>query len=353
MKDLGALRLALVYAGCFLGAGYVSGQELWQFFGVYGKNGYGGLLLAMALLGFFGILMLLTARRMGDDDMDHVVIPWRAPWLHTALGVLACVFFFGVDAIMNAGVGAMAEQLFSVSHALASAVFSLAVLAIALLGLRGLASAFSVSVPLLVICTVLFGILSVKESGFTVNTASVFLDHAGLLGSWFVGALVYASYNIFGALGIVIPFAGHVKNRRTVFIGIGLGTILLALIAISVLLSLHAMPAASEAELPMLYCAQQQGNGFAYVYALLLLLAMFGTSLSCLVGMVEYLELKRPRFQKRHGIFVAVLLALAYLAGLFGFGDLIGVIYPVFGYAGAVFLLCLLIQWRRQKTKDA
>ena len=353
MKDLGAVRLALVYAGCFLGAGYVSGQELWQFFGVYGKYGYAGLLLAMALLGFFGVLMLLTARKMGDDDMDHVVIPWQIPWLHSALGVLECVFFFGVIAIMNAGVGAMAEQLFLIPHALTSAVFCALVLLIALLGLRGLASAFSVSVPLLVICTVLFGIIAVKENGFVLAAAPVIAESKSLLGCWLVGAVVYASYNIFGAFGIVIPFAGHVRGKRTVYAGIGLGTVLLALIAMSVLLSLHALPAAAEAELPMLYCAERQGSSLAYGYAFLLLLAMFGTSLSCLVGMVEYLELKRPRLKTRHGVFVAVLLFLAYLAGLFGFGDLIGVIYPVFGYAGAAFLLCLLVQGIRQRKASA
>ena len=36
-----ALRLGFTYAGCFLGAGYVSGQELWQFFGRFGENGLG------------------------------------------------------------------------------------------------------------------------------------------------------------------------------------------------------------------------------------------------------------------------------------------------------------------------
>ena len=34
MKRISLLRLGVVFAGCFLGAGYVSGQELWQFFGV-------------------------------------------------------------------------------------------------------------------------------------------------------------------------------------------------------------------------------------------------------------------------------------------------------------------------------
>ena len=50
-QKIGTLRLALTFAGCFLGAGYVSGQELWQYFGAFGARGLLGLVLAVALLG--------------------------------------------------------------------------------------------------------------------------------------------------------------------------------------------------------------------------------------------------------------------------------------------------------------
>ena len=46
MKEMGPVRLAFTYIGCFLGAGFVSGQELWQFFGAFGVWGYVGFLLA-------------------------------------------------------------------------------------------------------------------------------------------------------------------------------------------------------------------------------------------------------------------------------------------------------------------
>jgi len=36
MKQLSAAQLALSYTGVFLGAGFVSGQELWQFFSCFG-----------------------------------------------------------------------------------------------------------------------------------------------------------------------------------------------------------------------------------------------------------------------------------------------------------------------------
>ena len=41
-KKLGIMQMALTFAGNFLGAGYVSGRELWQYFGVFGKKGLGG-----------------------------------------------------------------------------------------------------------------------------------------------------------------------------------------------------------------------------------------------------------------------------------------------------------------------
>ena len=49
-----ALRLGFTFAGCYLGAGYVSGQELWQFFGCFGWQGIAGLPPAVAL-SFFSL----------------------------------------------------------------------------------------------------------------------------------------------------------------------------------------------------------------------------------------------------------------------------------------------------------
>ena len=56
-QKIGTLRLALTFAGCFLGAGYVSGQELWQYFGAFGARGLLGLVLAGALLGVGSALL--------------------------------------------------------------------------------------------------------------------------------------------------------------------------------------------------------------------------------------------------------------------------------------------------------
>ena len=146
MKKLNVFRLGLLFAGCFLGAGYVSGQELRQYFVVYGAKGYLGLLAAVAILYIFGVLCLRMAQRTGLTGADELVVPWRAPWLHALVMVLESLFLFALVTIMCAGVGALLEQIFAIPHWLGSLLFAALVLACALAGLQSVVSAFSVSV---------------------------------------------------------------------------------------------------------------------------------------------------------------------------------------------------------------
>lgn len=64
-KKWNAGSIGLTFAGSFLGAGYVSGQELWQFFGSFGGGGLLGVLAAMVLLAVFGLALMYIISRTG------------------------------------------------------------------------------------------------------------------------------------------------------------------------------------------------------------------------------------------------------------------------------------------------
>lgn len=49
MKQFSAFQLALTFVGVFLGAGFVSGQEIWQFFACFGPFGFLGFAVAISL----------------------------------------------------------------------------------------------------------------------------------------------------------------------------------------------------------------------------------------------------------------------------------------------------------------
>ena len=353
MKKLSTLRLAAVFAGCFLGAGYVSGQELWQYFGAFGTRGFVGLCVSAALLYLMGVLLLRLAQRTGVIDAERLAVPWDFRVLRAAFSVLELLMLFAVVSIMCAGAGALAEQLFSLPHAAVSAVFALAVLACALTGLQGIVTVFSFSVPCLVLSAVGIGAVFVLRGGMPELSAAA---ENPMLGGWFLSALNYASYNMFGAVAILAPF-GHLAGKRsTVTGGLALGCAGLLLIAVSVLLSAASVPGAAEAELPMLFAAQSLSPWLGSFYALLMLFAMFGTSLSCEVSIVNWMAAESAAIQRHRTFFTFTVSAAAFAAGLFGFGRLIGVLYPVFGYAGAAFLVTMAwhsvsVSLKKRKTE--
>ena len=109
------------------------------------------------------------------------------------------------------------------------------------------------------------------------------------------------------------------------------------------MLSLQTWGGAQTAELPMLSAAAQLGIVPMYLYALLLFAGMFGSALSNAVAFVGYCCAKFPPVWQRKTAFTVLTILLAYLASLFGFSDLIGTVYPVFGYASAAFLAFMLL----------
>ena len=72
MKRLSVMRLALGYAGMFFGAGFVSGQEIRQFFVVYGTAGLFGLVLSALLFFAVGVLFFETARQSPEQTVTLV-----------------------------------------------------------------------------------------------------------------------------------------------------------------------------------------------------------------------------------------------------------------------------------------
>ena len=147
-RKIGGARLALTFAGCFLGAGYVSGQELWQYFGAFGGMGLPGLAAALALLGGVSLVLLRLSARTGIETMDALLIRADIPWLRTAVGALAALLLFGVVCIMTAGIGALLEQMLGVPAWLGCAGAVALIAVCAWFGLGGMMAVFTVAVPL-------------------------------------------------------------------------------------------------------------------------------------------------------------------------------------------------------------
>lgn len=346
MKEIKTFPLALAFAGSFLGAGFVSGQELWQFFGAFGVMGYIGLLLACALLVAIGIVLMRVLQMTGLTDCEQIMIPWEKPFLRKASGIFMNAFLLGVVVIMTAGVGATVEQLMGIPSALASAVFAALLGIVALAGVQGMMKVFSALVPTIVVATILFAVISWFRFGTDgILTLQPQAQSNPLMPNWFLAALTYVAYNLLGAIGILSPLGSFVQKKKTVWFGISLGGLLLVIVAGCVLTSLTGYKTATEAQMPMVALASQLKPVLGLVYGVLLLFGMFSNGLATLVAFMEYVNQRSKRMNAHRKISMALLMIVVWASSLAGFGNLVGTVFPIFGYIGIVLIVCIIIHF--------
>ena len=349
MNTFSARKLAITYVGVFLGAGFVSGQELWQFFACFGPAGFAGFLFSSAIFFIINYILLDLVRATGDQRLSHLLTRGNHTWIKTLVDILQYLFLFGIVVIMIAGAASLIRQFVPLPVPVAGAAFSLLVLLVSLLGLQGLVATFSLLVPVTTALAVILGLAVSFAGGFRFSPAAGSVSP--LLPAWWVGSLTYAAYNLFGTVGILIPFAPLLPDRNTLRRGLGWGTGLLALLAGGILSALMVRPDAGSADLPMAILAGQLHPALGVAYGLLMGLGMFAAALGSLVALINQMMLRWPALGSQKTTVLSSLIIAAFLLSLMGFVGLIGVVYPLFGYVSIPFFFRLLLNWRQARSK--
>lgn len=347
MKKITISSLAISYVGFFLGAGFVSGQELWQFFACFGIWGFLGFLLSAGLFFLVDYSALRLAQRLGTADVGVLILPKGSPFFRGCISFLQCLLLFCVLVIMIAGASALLSGATGLSPALCGALFVLVVLPVAMMELKGLVAAFSVMVPITAVIAVLLGLVVLAQQDFQLAPAVG--SSSALIPNWWVSGITYAAYNLFGSIGVLVPFAALVQDRRTIRGGLGLGTGILLLLTFSMLSAMVASPACGTSELPIAELAMQLHPVLGFVYQLLMGFGMFSTALAALFALVTQVSFHVSAAQTHKRLVLPPLLLLAYVLSLLGFSGLIGVVYPIFGYIGIPFLVLLVVHYFRKR----
>jgi uncharacterized membrane protein YkvI len=359
MKKISLAAYCFSFIGSFLGAGYISGQELYQFFARFGINGIYGIMLAITFLGVTGIVMAKYVRETQNDKIDTVIAGGNAIFGRTVAAV-EMVMYFGTYIVMAAGAGALFEKLSGIgrSYIGGSFIFCAVIACIAIKGIDGLVKVFSYIVPLLAVMTVATAVLN---AFFYAPSDVVFVSNESknaLFSSWVLGAFLFSSYNLFCGIGVLCPVSKMAKKDSHTVWGIVIGCVVLLIIALCVLYCMAVNPASMSAELPMLEAAQRISVPFMYVYASLLFIAMSGASLSCLVPVLVYFSDHFSLIKKHNALSAFSFSFIAFVISCFGFSNLVATVFSAFGYVSIVIVAVIyanfikLMHKKRKMQRD-
>lgn len=340
-KGFGGFGIAMTYVGTVIGAGFASGQELFQFFGAFGKYGAIGTVIAGALFSFLGVICMLTARNLKTSDYEKVVSPNNAI-VKAAFNIIITFFSFGVMVIMFAGAGSLFANLTGLSPTIGAAIMIIITVVVVLISSEAAINSFSVIVPLMVVIGVIVAIIAFMHGTDDFVSAPLHIERAAS-GNWLLSAMLYVSFNTICAICVLPPLGYAAKSRKHAKIGGILGGMTLGVLALFIALGIITNQTEMLTnDMPMYAVAVSLNKYLGWAYAFMLLGAIFTTAAGLLFGLVERLEsYDNLPLVKNRRLVVLVISVLGLLGSLVGFTTLVGTVYPATGYIGFLIIATL------------
>jgi len=342
-------KIAGAFVGVIVGAGFASGRELMQFFGSFGWPGVLGIPVAGALFVFFAMTLATLGKQYASASHKPVIYAICGRWLGLFVDVLIAFLMFAVAVVMLAGGGAILEQMAGIPALWGNIATLVLTIGIVCLDLRRVIGFIGSVTPLLLVVTLIVAVMSLtnRDMDWAALEVTIVQEQQQAASHWFVAALLYVSYNLIAGAPFLIIMAGQSANRRTaVWGGIAGGLLLTALMLLIVLGMFSQVDKLSGVAMPTLLLASQ----LSPVLGALMAVTVFGMILNTAVGMVYAFcaRILTPQTPQFRWAAVAVTV-LAFLCSLVGFMQLIGFVYPAFGWLGFVLMACTAAAFVRCK----
>lgn len=345
-RKLSFFGVAVMYVGVIMGAGFASGRECFQFFGIFGNAGYKGILLTS--IGFMLVALMLNYIALSKQSLqlDEIVSPVDNKLISNIIGWTLGIIYYSMLIAMSSAGGSLLKQAFGLPNYIGGFIITALTLATVLGDFNRVAKIFKKFVPILfVICLSTISLLiflspaAPKGENFSPSEMAP---------TWQISSLLFLSYNSLGMITMAGSSAVNAKSRKEAFIGSIIGIGLLCFLTLSLLAVLLKGPGfSSSLELPMVGWASLINPKFGYLYSLVLFGAIYQTSSSTYYGFSTCLKDSKS---KKYYLCIGAL--LGFVAGLTDFKRIVAILYPAQGYIGFLILILIIINFIKEMRKN-
>ena len=346
-SSLSVFKIASVYIGTVVGAGFASGQEVLQFFSAYGWGGIWGVLIASFLFFFIGYSILLLAKNLKAHSHVDIVRYTNGKWVGSAIDLIITIFLFGALAVMIAGAGAIVEQQFHIATVWGTIMMAVVSLITVMTGTKGVINAISYVVPFLILSVLFISIYNIIQNPITERELGLASEMGGATPNWLLSAVNYASYNLVIAIAVLTPMGAETKDKKKLFwgallgaVGLGGGMLAIYFCILTNITEVYTM------EVPMIEIAASISEIVKILFAVVLFAEVYTTAVGNLYGFVQRVS-GRPRYR---AYLILGTTVLAFLIGQLGFSNMVKYLYPAVGYGGILFFAGVIYTWIRKRN---
>lgn len=347
MKKLNCIEITSLYIGVIMGAGFASGRECWQFFGVFGQNGYYGAVFITICFVALACMLTYIAKSKNTSNLGRLVSPFENRYIDNVIGWTIGIIYYTLIIAMTAAGGSLLNQQFGISKVFGGLVIAVLCIITVLGDFERLSGVFRLLVPILFVIVVVTILLTIHMD-FGQSGAVSGYRPGRMSPNWPVSALVFMAYNSLGLITMAGSCSLNAKDTKNAYTGAVLGALCLGGLTILLLRALLTdMAFTSSLDLPMLGFSARISPVLNIIYAIVLYGAVYSTGASTYYGFST--RIKDGKIKK---YIIVAGAAAGFLLGLTGFKKLVEFLYPVQGYIGMLFIFLIIINFFRELKSE-
>lgn len=322
------LTIALIYCGTVFGAGFASGQEIFQFFSRWGIWGIFCSVLIGILFSVFGYIICFFAKKFQFQNAGAYFSYLFPKRLARTVSFICTSFLVVTFSIMISGCGTLLYEQCGVRPVIGGTASLLLCYWIMKNRVGGLAKLNAVLTPMMFLgVTVLCIMCLTSEGSLAYRTLSQGSAKAVLSGA------LYLSYNIVSAASVLVPCALVAKTPKRAGAGGVLGGILVAVPLVLLSVLLVVFPETQTDALPFFALVGIKYPALRFFCAVILFSAMLTTAASAGVSVLSGAQAKHTG---KRAFFLCL---FALFASLLPFSALVATMYTLFGLCGFVLVI--------------
>nr|WP_245336035.1 hypothetical protein [Staphylococcus sp. GDY8P85P] len=334
--------VAFAFVGVVVGAGFATGQEIFQFFTSHGSYSIAGIIVTGLIITLAGVFVLNTGFTIQSHNHSESIQYYLHPMIARIFDIILTLFLFSLAMIMTAGGASTIHESFGLPYWLSSLLLVLFILMTLFLKFERLITVLGMVTPFLVIVVSIIAIYYFITGDVNFSAANRFNEQHGLSLGWWFDGLNYASLQIAAAFSFLSVMGGRMQHRQSALWGGILGGIIITLLLLMINLGLVTeFEHIQSVALPTLLLANHISPLLGTMMSIIMILVIYNT----IVGlMYAFASRFTEPFSKGYFVLIIAMAIVTFICTFIGFISLIGKVFPIMGLFGFILLIPILYQ---------
>ena len=332
-------KIIFVLIGTFVGAGFASGKEVFNFFTIYSFNGLISIFIFSILLFLLIYKCVNIKTNLKLESYNKFIFYLEKKYKffnHKFFLLIINIFLASSFYIMVAALSSLFDYQFNITKFI-TITWTIFVCYFIFYkkNIKFIYMINSILMPILIIFIFSLCLININLNNINFNEMS---NNYNFIYAIFMG-LLYFSYNSLLLIPIIfdLKFDENKKKKNNLKVAFIYSFIIFLITFLINLLLLSFYNLIYELELPILYISNLSIKIFSYFYFFIILSAIFTTMISSGYSFIS--NFNKNNFK----IKLILFLLFSFIFCVFSFSDLINFFYPLFGLIGFIQIFLILI----------